>query len=144
VRVPMAQTPRKTGHRFEEALGYVQDFLPADEKTAFEEHLATCAECQASVATARQFVPALNAALRAPSPLTDAQLLANARREAEARAEEKAEGAWLFRNWGKIALVLTAAAAVALLWPRSFEPAPGHSYAPAPPERHAPDAGDGG
>jgi anti-sigma factor RsiW len=137
---------KKTGHRFEDALGYVQDFLAPAEKADFEAHLATCAECQESVAFARVFVPALNQALTAPAQLTNAQLLAMVRAEDARRVAAKTQRGWLARNWGKLAL--GAAVFIAVVAVDLYVENHGHGdvIAAPTPERYRahPDGGDGG
>jgi len=73
----------RLGHRYDDALAYVQDHFTAAEKAEFEAHLATCAECQQSVALARKLLPALQEALELTllkeEALSTEALLANVR-----------------------------------------------------------------
>jgi anti-sigma-K factor RskA len=68
---------------------YCTDALDADERAAFEQHLATCAECRDEAADFREVLAALSDAhpVRPPSSLEDA-VLAGARPVARSDSEE--------------------------------------------------------
>jgi anti-sigma factor RsiW len=107
----MAEQPRTAGHRAEDALSYVQDFLTPAEKAEFEGHLSTCAECQRSVAFARDFLPALQLALTPPR-LSDEELLAKVRLEHARRREARSARPWFQRFWPALGLIAVSAALI--------------------------------
>ena len=145
----------RLGHRYADALAYVQDHFTPAEKAAFEAHVSTCAECQASVALARKLLPALQEALELTllkeEALSTEALLANVR-AAHARGQSAPKESWVARYWGRLVLAGVAVAAVLLVMRTppvpSGGPQPLHMYAPVPdnvPRAHrAVDGGDGG
>ena len=112
----------RLGHRYDDALAYVQDHFTPAEKAAFEAHVSTCAECQASVALARKLLPALQEALELTllkeEALSTEALLANVR-AAHARGQSAPKESWVARYWGRLVL-----AGVAVFWSLTSSGAP--------------------
>jgi anti-sigma factor RsiW len=150
-------TETAKNHRMEDILLYEQNLLEDDERRELEEHLRTCAECQATVVTVKKYLPMLHEALK-PNELPAEELLA--RVKAQMRAKHKAPVGFFTRmRVTVVGFALAAATAIfiavqALLQP--FEPALVGSAgvdggakrvlaAPRPPRMERPDAGvDGG
>jgi anti-sigma factor RsiW len=76
-------------HRLEDILLYEQNLLEDEERRELEEHMRGCAECQATLQTAKKFLPMLHEALEPDEPSAE-ELLARAKAEMRRKAEEKA------------------------------------------------------
>ncbi len=105
--------------RRESVVDYLDGALSPEERTAFEAHLEGCPDCRATLARAKELLPAVEALWRGEAPMRSAdELLAFAHR-AEARLRVEGERRGLRRLWPALATAALAGAAVLalLLWP---------------------------
>jgi hypothetical protein len=112
---------------------YVLDALPPDERVAFEAHLATCPDCQARVAEARDaaglLVGLTMADIADPGPMPDTLLPGLLRRAGRERTHRRL----ISGSIGAIAAAAIAALVV-VLWPgSSTTSAPAQALVPVRP-----------
>jgi anti-sigma factor RsiW len=139
--------PEQAPHVKEQTFEYLSDALEPAERSAFEAHLAGCAECRADVEQKQKFLGSVEAALTAPPAVSDLDLLIRARSKHEAQ-RAKAERGWGFWGWTKLAFAVVGVLLVVTAVDVIVENRPGRGDmgAPPPPEkyRYHPDAGDAG
>ena len=108
---------------------YVLNALSAPERTVFEAHLATCADCTGRVnalaATSVMLVDITAADLAEPGPELDTLLPGLLRRAAAARRRQR----WLVNGLGGLAAACLIALAIAA-WPTSHPGQPSHQPPP--------------
>jgi anti-sigma factor RsiW len=102
------------------AMAYYGNDLSPEERAEFEQHLATCAECQALLEKAKQFLPTAERMLAASSKFTprhtiDEQVARFERMVAEERDSEKQSAVRMRWSLALAAAVLVALAGVAFV-----------------------------
>jgi anti-sigma factor RsiW len=106
----MSEIPKD--HRMEDLVLYQENLLEPDERRELEEHLRTCAECQATLAKVRRTLPLLHEALQAKE-LPAEELWRRAQAEVAAKRTRPLAKVLPFRR-AKLAVAgFVAAAAVA-------------------------------
>jgi len=105
----------KKDHRMEDILLYEQNLLEPDERTELEEHMPGCAECQATLAKVKHYLPVLKLALQ-PNELPAEELLRRAKAQVEANKEKPLAKVLRFRRLRVVAsgFALAGAAAIAV------------------------------
>ena len=83
--------------QLEQAAAYALGALDAQERAAFEAHLATCAECRSEVKSFRETAAQLagGASAEPPAAVLRARVLAEARRVRPIRAGQRLSASWL-------------------------------------------------
>lgn len=96
----------------EQAAAYALETLDAEERAAFEAHLATCAECRADVRAFRETAAQLAAFSPGATPAAElrARVLAEARRVRPMGARRGPAAAWLAAAAGLVLALLLGAA----------------------------------
>ncbi len=131
----MSETP---SHKLEERTAYYYGEGSPEERAAFEAHLATCPDCQASLARMRELIPKVNERLQKPLDTSvDGMLKIMDRAERDLLAEravlpERRTGR---RTWALAVatLAVIAAASVLLLFLRAWSNPREIAAAPEPP-----------
>jgi len=155
----MSEIPKD--HRMEDLVLYQENLLEPEERRELEEHLRTCAECQATLVKVRRTLPLLHEALQA-TELPAEELWRRAQAEVAAKKTRPLAKVLAFRRT-KLAVAgfVAAAAAAAAIAVQSLLPTlqsgavarsgadagatPGTLAAPRRPDAQAGDAGmDGG
>jgi hypothetical protein len=108
-------------HRTEQALAYAIDELEIHARPAFEAHLATCGDCQETVARARELLPAIERTIGELPPMARREDLVARITQERARIRAEQGPAWVPRfAWG--AVLVGAAAAAFLVFARGRAP----------------------
>jgi anti-sigma factor RsiW len=127
----------------EQAMLYRNGDMTPEEKAAYEPHLATCAECQRSIATANKVMPFVNAHLAFKPKRTVDEQVAKFDRERKAREAIERQRVVKVRRVLQFAAIAATAILAAVVWQRGFlrkwalTPTPhrSDSFAPTPSPR---------
>lgn len=111
----------KKDHRLEDILLYKQGLLEGEELVELEQHLPGCAECQATLETVGQFLPAMREALK-PRELPAEVMLARAKAAMRAK-KEKPAGFFTRMRVAFVGFALAAASAIAIALQTLLQPA---------------------
>ena len=105
----------KKDHRLEDIMMYAEGALTPEERVELEEHMRGCPECQATLETVKQFLPALQKAL-VPDEQSPEELLAWAKAQLreEERGEKRPAGFFTRMRFAMVGFALAGVAAIVI------------------------------